>query len=54
MSGNLYDTCLLQDRVMLEFSPLSQQLTSHINQLLTAAYTKFEVWQSRRKSAVLR
>lgn len=43
-----------QDRVMVEFSPLSQQLTSHINQLLTAAYTKYEVWQSRRKSSALR
>ncbi|KAG8257681.1 General transcription factor IIH subunit 1 [Homalodisca vitripennis] len=43
-----------EDRVMLEFSPLSQQLTSHISQLLTAAYSKYEVWQSRRKSAALR
>lgn len=43
-----------EDRVMLEFSPLSQQLTSHINQLLTTAYTKFEVWQSRMKPPSLR
>ncbi|KAL1116102.1 hypothetical protein AAG570_005597 [Ranatra chinensis] len=38
-----------ESKVMLEFSPLSQQLTSHLNQLLTTAYNKFDVWQSRRK-----
>uniref|UniRef100_A0A1B6D7E9 BSD domain-containing protein n=2 Tax=Clastoptera arizonana TaxID=38151 RepID=A0A1B6D7E9_9HEMI len=43
-----------EDRVMLEFSPLSQQLTSHMNQLLTTAYSKFEMWQSRRKPPSLR
>ncbi|XP_054268650.1 general transcription factor IIH subunit 1-like [Macrosteles quadrilineatus] len=43
-----------EDRVLVEFSPLSQQLTSHMNQLLTAAYSKYEMWQSRRKNVSMR
>lgn len=43
-----------ENKVMLDFSPLSQQLTAHLNQLLTTAYTKYEMWQSRRKPLGLR
>lgn len=37
-----------QDRVQREFSAVSQHLTSHLNQLLTAAYGKFAMWQQRK------
>lgn len=37
-----------EDRVQREFSAVSQHLTSHLNQLLTAAYGKFAMWQQRR------
>lgn len=43
-----------ENKVMLDFSPLSQQLTAHLNQLLKTAYSKFETWQSRRKPLGLR
>ncbi|KAF6200279.1 hypothetical protein GE061_006582 [Apolygus lucorum] len=32
-----------ESKVMVEFSPLSQQLTSHLNLLLNTAYNKYEV-----------
>ncbi|XP_014213223.1 general transcription factor IIH subunit 1 [Copidosoma floridanum] len=35
-------------RLQREFSAVSQHLTSHLNQLLNAAYRKFAVWQQRR------
>ncbi|RZF35709.1 hypothetical protein LSTR_LSTR009577 [Laodelphax striatellus] len=41
-----------EERVMCEFSPLSHQLTNHLNQLLSTAYSKFELWQSRRKPSL--
>ncbi|GAB1869541.1 General transcription factor IIH subunit 1 [Camponotus japonicus] len=37
-----------EDRVQREFSAVSQHLTSHLNQLLTAAYGKFAMWQQRK------
>lgn len=43
-----------ENKVMLDFSPLSQQLTSHLNQLLKTAYNKYETWQSRRKPLGIR
>ncbi|XP_014248752.1 general transcription factor IIH subunit 1 [Cimex lectularius] len=38
-----------ENKVMIEFSPLTQQLTNHLNQLLETAYNKYDIWQSRRK-----
>ncbi|BES99055.1 Transcription factor [Nesidiocoris tenuis] len=38
-----------ESRVMVDFSPISQQLTAHLNLCLNTAYNKYEVWQSRRK-----
>ncbi|XP_073997267.1 transcription factor B1 [Rhodnius prolixus] len=43
-----------ENKVMLDYSPLSQQLTAHLNQLLKTAYNKYEVWQSRRKALGVR
>ncbi|KAJ8678760.1 hypothetical protein QAD02_014547 [Eretmocerus hayati] len=37
-----------EDRVQRDFSAISQHLTSHLNQLLNAAYRKFALWQQRR------
>lgn len=37
-----------EDRVLREFSPLSQHLTSHLNQMLNSAYRKFATWQQRK------
>jgi len=37
-----------QDRVLREFSPLSQHLTSHLNRMLNSAYRKFATWQQRK------
>ncbi|XP_020283726.1 general transcription factor IIH subunit 1 [Pseudomyrmex gracilis] len=37
-----------EDRVQREFSPVSQHLTSHLNQLLNTAYRKFAMWQQRK------
>ncbi|XP_049860635.1 general transcription factor IIH subunit 1 [Schistocerca gregaria] len=42
-----------EDRVLREYSPLSHNLTSHLNQLLNAAYRKFATWQ-QRKMQILR
>lgn len=36
---------LFQDKLIRELSPLSHHLTKHINQLLNAAYQKFNTWQ---------
>nr|CAD7259791.1 unnamed protein product [Timema shepardi] len=43
-----------QDRVLREHSPLSKHLTSHLNQLLNAAFHKFATWQQRRIQQSLR
>lgn len=43
-----------ENKVMLDYSPLSQQLTAHLNQLFKTAYNKYEVWQSRRKALGVR
>nr|CAD7400591.1 unnamed protein product [Timema poppensis] len=40
--------CSIHDRVLREHSPLSKHLTSHLNQLLNAAFHKFATWQQRR------
>lgn len=45
---NIISKLHFQDRVQREFSAVSQHLTSHLNQLLTAAYGKFAMWQQRR------
>lgn len=37
-----------EDRMQRDFSAVSQHLTSHLNQLLNAAYKKFAVWQQRK------
>ncbi|KAJ9590600.1 hypothetical protein L9F63_016370 [Diploptera punctata] len=37
-----------EDRVIREFSPVGQHLTSHLNQMLTSAYRKFATWQQRK------
>ncbi|XP_044737269.1 general transcription factor IIH subunit 1 [Chrysoperla carnea] len=37
-----------EDRILRELSPLSQHLTVHLNQLLNAAYRKFNTWQQRK------
>ncbi|KDR19295.1 general transcription factor IIH subunit 1 isoform X2 [Zootermopsis nevadensis] len=37
-----------ENRVLREFSPLSQHLTSHLNQMLNSAYRKFATWQQRK------
>lgn len=37
-----------EDKILRELSPLSQHLTTHLNQLLTAAYGKFNTWQQRK------
>lgn len=34
-----------QDKLLRELSPLSQHLTKHLNQLLNAAYQKFNNYQ---------
>ncbi|XP_060530583.1 general transcription factor IIH subunit 1 [Cylas formicarius] len=34
-----------EDKLIREFSPLSHHLTKHLNQLLNAAYQKFNNWQ---------
>jgi len=34
-----------EDKLIRELSPLSQHLTKHLNQLLSAAYQKFNNWQ---------
>nr|CAD7438021.1 unnamed protein product [Timema bartmani] len=43
-----------EDRVLREHSPLSKHLTSHLNQLLNAAFHKFATWQQRRIQQSLR
>ncbi|XP_031782423.1 general transcription factor IIH subunit 1 [Nasonia vitripennis] len=43
-----------EDRLQREFSAVSQHLTSHLNQLLNAAYRKFALWQQRRAGHALR
>ncbi|XP_059486526.1 general transcription factor IIH subunit 1 [Neocloeon triangulifer] len=37
-----------EDRVLRECSPLSHNITSHLNQLLNSAYRKFAIWQQRK------
>lgn len=37
--------CVFQDKLIRELSPLSHHLTKHLNQLLNAAYQKFNTWQ---------
>ncbi|CAB3374326.1 Hypothetical predicted protein [Cloeon dipterum] len=37
-----------EDRVIRECSPLSHNITSHLNQLLNSAYRKFAIWQQRK------
>ncbi|XP_018571626.1 general transcription factor IIH subunit 1-like [Anoplophora glabripennis] len=34
-----------EDKLIRELSPLSHHLTKHLNQLLNAAYQKFNNWQ---------
>ncbi|XP_034246933.1 general transcription factor IIH subunit 1 [Thrips palmi] len=38
-----------EDRVRAEFSPIRHHLTSHLHQLIAAAYRKFNTWKMRQK-----
>ncbi|KAJ1530560.1 hypothetical protein ONE63_005446 [Megalurothrips usitatus] len=38
-----------EDRVRAEFSPIRHHLTSHLHQLIAAAYRKFDTWKMRHK-----
>ncbi|XP_058807076.1 general transcription factor IIH subunit 1 [Phymastichus coffea] len=37
-----------EDRLQRDYSAVSQHITSHLNQLLDAAYRRFALWQQRR------
>ncbi|XP_063225704.1 general transcription factor IIH subunit 1 [Bacillus rossius redtenbacheri] len=43
-----------EDRILREYSQLSQHLTSHLNQILNAAFHKFATWQQRRAQQAIR
>ncbi|XP_026291507.1 general transcription factor IIH subunit 1 isoform X1 [Frankliniella occidentalis] len=39
-----------EDRVRAEFSPIRHHLTSHLHQLIAAAYRRFDTWKMRQKT----
>ncbi|XP_071452496.1 general transcription factor IIH subunit 1 [Hetaerina americana] len=43
---------VFEDKIIQEYTPLSQQLTSHLNQLLNSAYRKFGIWHQRKLQSI--
>lgn len=43
---------VFEDKIIREYTPLSQHLTSHLNQLLNSAYRKFGIWHQRKLQSI--